>query len=400
MKHFCLFLSLVFFLNSNAQVTVRGKLLDRQTNEAVISASVGIKGKATGTISNEEGVFQLTVFKDEQILVSCLGYQPIAVPASEFTSEIKILYLEQSEEKLEEVMVSKIPPHQMLLEAIAASTARLNKPILLHTYYREFAKNNGKYTSFADGLLDYHVTGTVKKTTTETVVLQNRSVNLLPPEEEEDGAFGSVFSVQQAVVSKYSMSRLYQDVLEKKKHEQYDFELKSKKEAGKELYLISFSPKAEIEEMLVKGTVLFDPQTKLIQEVEIYAAPSHLQYAKTINVLIVKVTIQDFKLKTAYKMSGSNYVLSYCNHYAKVKVFNKKRLNETLESRSDLIVTDFEKDKPFDKKTRFKKRNLYDKPTDYQTKFWQQSNAIVLTSDEEKIIADLEKSSASAIPAH
>lgn len=399
MKHFYLFLSLAICLSVNAQITVRGKLLDRQTNEAVISASVGIKGKASGTISNEEGVFQLAVLKDEQVLVSCLGYQPIAIAASDFSSDVKTIYLEQSEEKLEEIMVSKTPVHQMLLEVVAASAARLNKPILLHTYYREFAKNNGKHTSFADGMLDYHIGGTAKKTTSETVVLQNRSVNLLPPEEEEEG-FGSIFKVKDAVINKYSMKGLYEKFLQKKNHENYDFELKSRKESGKEMYLISIAPKTEAEEFLCRATVLFDPQTKLIQEVDVSVAPSHLQYAKTINVLMAKVTIMDYKFKSFYKMTGNNYVLSHGNHYAKVRVFNKKRFNETLESRSDLIVVDFEKDKPFDKKLRFKKRNLYEKPTEYQTKFWTANNAIVLTSEEEKIISDLEKSSTATLPAN
>jgi hypothetical protein len=74
-----------------------------------------------------------------------------------------------------------------------------------------------------------------------------------------------------------------------------------------------------------------------------------------------------------------------------IKAWNKKR-EETYESRSDLLVTDFEKDNlTYNKKEVFKKKDLYDKPTHYTEKFWQKNNAIVLTAEEEKVIASLEK---------
>lgn len=388
MKQLYLLLLCCGFFTSAQTLNIEGLLQDQTTKEPIISASIGVKDAATGTISNEEGRFRLTAPASAQIIVSCLGYQSLTLAAADFPPLGKTIFLQPSEEKLEEVLVTKIPLHQMLAQAIAASTARLNKPILLHTYYREFAKDNGKYTRFADGLLDYHIGGNTKKTTSELAVLQNRSANLIPPNEEDNG-LGSVLSVQHAVSYHYNMTFLSDNIIASKKYEQYDMTLKSRREGDTELFMIVFEPKEDVAEFLYKGVVTFDPKTQLIYDINMHAAPSHLAFARTINLIIARVSILDVKLHAGYKMVGNNYVLGFNNRFVKVRVFNKKH-SELLESRSDLVVTHFEKDKPYDKALRFKEKFLYRKPTQFQSKFWETSNAIVLTADEQQIIRSLE----------
>jgi hypothetical protein len=59
-----------------------------------------------------------------------------------------------------------------------------------------------------------------------------------------------------------------------------------------------------------------------------------------------------------------------------------------------LLVTDFRKeDLTYNKKEVYTKKYLYKKQSQYENKFWQKNNAIVLTTEEEKIIDDLEKES-------
>jgi len=385
------FLLLSNFLISQT-VNIRGLLRDSATKEPIIAGSIGIQNTGMGTISNEEGIFQLTAPKSGAIIISCLGYKLVTVPVSDFTLETQTILLEQSEEVLEEVMVTKVPLHQILKEVVETSVARFNKPILLHTYYREFVRENNKYTKFSDGLIDYHVTGTTKKTKSALIIQQNRSFFLGKSEKEEDESMGSFLNVQRGIISGYSFTYLTEYVFSEGAYEEYEFNLKSKKDkSGNEYYSISFVPKSEVEKALYQGTITYDPKTKLIYEVDVFMAPTHKSYAKTRNFLIAKVAFLDSKYKAAYKVVNNNYLMSYNNRYLKVHIWNKK--NDYLsESRSDLIVTDFEKDnQSYNKKDVFTKKDLYDKSTSYKEKFWQTNNAIVLTSEEEKIIASLEK---------
>ena len=157
------------------------------------------------------------------------------------------------------------------------------------------------------------------------------------------------------------------------------------------MHAIIIEPRKEIEKALYEGAVVYDPETKLIYDVDLHLAESHKQFPRTISLLGLHVALLETKFRAAYKMVNNNYVLSYNNRHVKYKVWTKKD-QEITESRSDLIVTDFEKDDlTYNKKEVYKKKYLYDKPTSYNGKFWQKNNAIVLTDEEEKVIASLEK---------
>jgi hypothetical protein len=263
---------------------------------------------------------------------------------------------------------------------------------VLQTYYREFVKMNGKYSNFADGIIDYHIKGNTKKTESDLIVEQNRSYNLAINEEEEGSP---TLKVGNGIINSYDFKFFSNRILDHDRYEDYDFELKSKTDKqGVQMLVMNFGPKEGLEKFLLKGSVQYDPETKLIYDIDMYIDPEHLQYAEQINMLVAKYSYQEYRFKAAYKMVGNNYVLSYNNRFSKLKLWNKKR-SYLMENRSDQIVTNFTPDdNSYDKKKVYKKKYLYEKPSNFKTKFWQQNNAIVLTSEEQKIIADLEKSSA------
>jgi len=392
MKNIYACIILLFSITTCAQnIAIRGVIKDAVSKEPIIAASVGVQNSGLGTITNEEGVFQLSAPKSGTIIISYLGYKTKYIPGFDF-KEDKIILLEQSEEVLEEVMVTKIPLPKIMEDIITASKARFNKPIVLHTYYREFVKVNGKHKKFSDGVLDYHASGGSKKTKSDLLVKQNRSFSLTPTNEEEDDQITGTLNVQKGISKSYSFEFLEKTILKDKNLLNYELTLKSRKNVdGRELYAIIIEPRKEIEKALYEGAVVYDPETKLIYDVDLHLAESHKQFPRTISLLGLHVALLETKFRAAYKMVNNNYVLSYNNRHVKYKVWTKKE-QEITESRSDLIVTDFEKDDlTYTKKEVYKKKYLYDKPTSYNGKFWQKNNAIVLTDEEEKVIASLEK---------
>lgn len=389
MKKIIVFLLLISSVSFAQNIAIRGLIKDAVSQEPVIAASIGVQNSGLGTISNEEGIFQLSTPQSAVVVVSCLGYKTLSIPVGEFRDDIKLIALEPAEEQLEEVIVTKIPLHEYLRDVFNTSKARFNKPILLHTYYREFVKSNGKHVKFSDGLLDYHLSGTTKKTKSDLIIKHNRSF-LLISEDEDDGS-GSYVSVQTGVSKSYGFDNFIESLLEKDRFQDFEFTLKSlKSKSGQELYAMSYVPNSNVERALPIGVITFDPKTKLIYEIEYHTSPAHMRFAKVMNFVVAKASILEIKYKVSYKMVNNNYLLSFSNHYGKVRIWNKK--HEYLEEcRSDLIVTDFEKGQPFDKKAVFKKKRLFDKPTSYTDKFWEKNNAIVLTQEEEKVIESLEK---------
>jgi hypothetical protein len=389
-----LFLFILASVVYSQQVVIEGIVKDSLTNEPIISASIGVKGSPIGTITNDDGVFQLKVDKTSKICFSYLGYKFKTVDVSSFETKQNIILLSENEEVLEEVIIYKVPLNELLQDVINTSKAKFNKPIILNTYYREFVKNNNKYTKFSDGLLDYHLSGTIKKTKSDLIVKQNRSHSLLDENEQDEDMSFSLLDVGKGVSTSYEFKGLERVLLDDDNFENYDLVLKSKKDkSGNELFQLNFTPKNDVQKLLYIGSVTFDPKSKLIYDIKFSISENHYQFTNVTNVLLFKVSVLDSKFHASYKVVNSNYVLSFNNKYAKIKVWNKKR-NDIMESYSDLIVTNFIKEEMnYSKKDIYTKNRLYDKPSNYKENFWLNNNAIVLTNEEEKIIASLENAS-------
>jgi hypothetical protein len=92
-----------------AQVSIKGKVFDKTTNEAIPFVSIGIKGKTIGTVSDENGNFELqlkSAVDSDSLKISAIGYQSKSysmLKAKEFNNEK--LYLSQASVQLGEVTV-------------------------------------------------------------------------------------------------------------------------------------------------------------------------------------------------------------------------------------------------------------------------------------------------------
>ena len=156
-----LYLFLVFiFLSpvSKAQqtLTLSGKLIDAETEEPIIFASIGIDGKSVGTVSNTLGEFDFHVpyvYKDYDMVIRMLGYNNISAKISDLAfQDTLILRLNKSSKVLEEVVIQ-----DSLSGADIVSAAILyidknyaNEPFMMNGFYRDLKKVGGKYFSLLE----------------------------------------------------------------------------------------------------------------------------------------------------------------------------------------------------------------------------------------------------------
>ncbi|WP_320052419.1 TonB-dependent receptor [uncultured Acetobacteroides sp.] len=85
-----------------AKVKISGTVLD-QTKNAVIGASVAIKGTTTGTVTDIEGKFRLEVPAGSNLTISAIGYKPTVVKVTK--SDAINVVLENDNVSLEQVVV-------------------------------------------------------------------------------------------------------------------------------------------------------------------------------------------------------------------------------------------------------------------------------------------------------
>jgi len=386
-KYFSFLLFVLFVNNAFSQQNFVLFLKEANTKQPIQSATITVKNSGFGTVSNDEGAFQIAASNNAEIVISHLEFKTLTINLDQDNTKSNTIFLEPNTLELEDIIVTKEPVNELLYKVVETSKDRFNKPIVLNTYYREFVKVNDKYTRFTDGLIDYHLSGTKA----DLIVNQSRAAKLIS-DDDETMDLASGLDIRNATMKQYNFYTIQKIIFDSKNYEDYDFELKSKIEkSGNEVYIITFQPKKDLKKYLYKGTVAFDPNTYLISDVEITSDQANIEYTKVINVLIVKAAVLDMKVKSSYKMSNGNYLLAFSSRRQKIKIWNKKKYDETLEYKSDLVVTDFQKDDfTYNKKEVYKDNSLYERGNKYTDKFWLKNNSMVLTDDEAEVIKKLE----------
>ncbi len=138
------------------RVTISGKVVDRETREPLPFASIGIKGKSNGTITNLQGEFDFHLpsgFTQEVFVVNTLGYQGFeAVVSSMLQQKNVVIELEKSTIVLQEIWVSDTLTGGDILH-IALSRISENYPssaFLMDGFYRDLKKISGTYVSLLE----------------------------------------------------------------------------------------------------------------------------------------------------------------------------------------------------------------------------------------------------------
>jgi hypothetical protein len=138
-----------------AQITVSGRVVDKESREPLPFATVGVKGQSVYTITNLNGEFDFHIperYHQEMLVISMLGYKNIVAPiwsldAGPFTFEML-----RSTTVLQEVVVSEVLTGG---DVLRSALARIEdnfpmKPFLMDGFYRDVKKVAGVHISLLE----------------------------------------------------------------------------------------------------------------------------------------------------------------------------------------------------------------------------------------------------------
>ena len=131
------------------QITVNGVVQDTQ-GEPIIGANILIKGTATGTITDLDGNFQLTVDADALLVISFIGYQTQELPAQ----PVMNITLRDDSKQLEEVVVigyGSVKKNDLSGSVVAIKAEDMNKGAVTSPQELIQGKVPGLYVSAGDG---------------------------------------------------------------------------------------------------------------------------------------------------------------------------------------------------------------------------------------------------------
>lgn len=160
-----LFLALTFlgsFFTCGQEGYFRGELVDNTTGAPVVFATIRLKERALGVISNQDGGFRVpkrfSTF-GEVLTISCLGYKQQEIDFSELNpTAIHTIKMEPQALELEEAVLlgkrKKLSPRKIVKKALERILQNYpTAPFSYVGYYRDYQMKENEYVNLNEALL-------------------------------------------------------------------------------------------------------------------------------------------------------------------------------------------------------------------------------------------------------
>ena len=366
--------------NLDIVIIVKDFETDLPIDEVTITA---IKTKQ-GFLTNAEGKAILHLTKPSDLEFVHSSYRTYIVKFSTLNKKENIVYLEPVTQQLEEVILTREHPQEILKQLVEKSKNQLTIPINLKIYLREFYKKNDKMVYFNDGLLNFQVLGNVKNVKSDILVEQNRAVGLLDGDIDANLLGYDLNNI----IENYYQFKYLDEVLTNRAKKNYDFQIKTY--LPNDAYLrIRIMPLDEVKGILSEFNVVYDTEKRLIMEITSVVTPSRLDELKAAFMTSSKVFKLEFR--NVFRMEDGIYYLA---NSKEVIGFEKKfkKENRRIEVRNHMVVTNFDKKLfEYDSHNVFKDKSLINKKTTVFSNYWDNDSGLLATAEEKAVIDFLAK---------
>jgi hypothetical protein len=374
------FTSCVFSQNLEFTVIVKDFDTDMPIDEVTITAL----RTRQGFLTNKEGkaIINLTRSSDlEFIHSSC---KKLVVKFSNLDKKENVVYLEPNIQQLEEYIITKVHPQEILKQVIENSKASITIPISLKIYLHEFYKRDNQIVFFNDGLINFQILGNDKNIKTDILVEQNRAIGVLDGDIDADVLGYDLNNI----IENYYQFKYLDEVLDSRAKKIYDFSVKTYP-SNEDYLVIKIVPLPESKGILSYFMVVYDSNKKLIVEVSSYVSQDRLQMYK--ESMFASKKVYKLEFKNAFRQEGNYYYLANSKEVIGFEKYYKKK-SRRIEVKNHMVITDFNK-KTFEygEKNIFKGKSLINKKTSFFTNYWDVESGFVSTAEEKAIIERLGK---------
>lgn len=378
-----IFTSLVLLLTIFAfsqEIKIRIVVKDFETDLPIDEVTVTALKTHQGFLTNADGEVLVNLTKASTLEFTHSSYNSMVVKSETLNKKINVVYLDAKTQQLEEVILTKDHPQDILKTLVETSRDKITIPANLKMYLREFYKRNDKFVFFNDGLVNFQILGSNSKISTDILVEQNRTIGLLD-EDIDDGVLG--YNLNNIIENYYSFKYL-DEILTRAARKEYDFQVKTYPQ-NEEYLILRALPLDESKGMLSDFYVLYDSKKKIIMEVSAFLS------AKRIKILEEEENSKMHKLEyknvfrteeNMYYLANSKEVIGFYKKYKKEK--------RKIEVKNHMVTTNFDKKIfQYDKHNIFTDKSLINKKSTVFTEYWEFDSGLKPTADEKKIIESL-----------
>ena len=370
-------------------LSVKGKVVDKETLNALVFASVALKESNIATITNIDGEFLIKIPESEaskSIEISFLGYKNKIIPLSEMKNNgyKNIISLEAAPIPIKEIIVKPLNPDLIMENAIASIDKNYpGIPNLMTSFYRETIRKNRTYVSIGEAVVEIF-----KAPYNNDIRFDGARIYKGRKSTDVVKVDTILFKLQGGPTTSLELDMVKnpEAILTRDAMKYYTYSLTGVVEINnKPHYVIDFIQRPEVEIPLFMGKIYIEINSYAISSAEFGFNLSNKDEAAALFIkkkpLGMNVTPEVATYMVRYREQEGKWYFAYSRAEVKFKVNWKRRLFHTnYTTMSEIAVTD-RTDKEvikFAGKDKIKYSDVFsDKVTDFaDTEFWGEYNVI------------------------
>jgi hypothetical protein len=328
-------------------IKIAGTISDFEQKITLPYANVFLLVRNIGTTTNSKGEFLLKIPKEyisDTLVVSYIGYKNYRIPVSQINyNENLDINLSSNKTLLPTVIVKPVNIYD-IIDGISRNRSKnySTQPANYTAFFRESTKEDNEYITICEAVVDIY------KSAYNSSFEIDKAKIYKGRKSENEGKVKNLKYKFEGGINNCLMLDIVKDLTSFTSTEfyyWYDYKYEKIIEyEGRELYVISFDQKEEIQDPLFKGIIYVDVETKALIAAHFSLSPRGMKYAQN---LLIKKHPRKFKIKPIY----ANYRVSYreidnkwcldnimCEIQIKAKS-DKLFVNSTYTSTCEMVVT-------------------------------------------------------------
>jgi len=330
-------------------ITLKGKVIDMETGDPLIFATIALKGTNVATVTNLDGEFILKIDEktsDPYIEVTYIGYRNKEIPLVNLSQgdQENIIELTQATIPIQEVVVKPISPEEIIenfIQNVGINYAEV--PNLMTGFYRETIKKNRNYVSIAEAVVEVFKAPYNNDFRFDAARVYKGRKNV-----DEAKIDTVLFRLQGGPVTNLQLDLVKNpyNILTRESMKSYEYKLDNIVVIDeKPHYVIEFQQRPNVEMPLFLGKFFIEMETYALTEAEFSINLEDKDLASSIFVrkkpLGMKVTPEMASYRLKFREQDGKYYFAYARAEVEFKCNWKRKLfNKTYTTMSEIAITD------------------------------------------------------------
>jgi hypothetical protein len=330
-------------------ISIKGKVVDKETLNALVFASVTLKESNIATVTNIDGEFVIKVPENgtsKSIEISFLGYKNKVIPLSEMKNNgfKNIITMETAPIPIREIIIKPLLPDQIMDKAIGAIGKNYSDIANLMTaFYRETIRKNRTYVSIGEAVVEIF-----KAPYNTDIRFDGARIYKGRKSTDVEKVDTVLFKLQGGPVTSLELDMVKnpEAILTRDAMKYYNYTLSGVVEIdNKPHYVIDFIQKADVTMPLFMGKLYIETNSYAISSAEFGFNLANKEEAASLFIrkkpLGMDVTPEIATYMVKYREQDGKWYFAYSRAEVKFKVSWKKRLFHTnYTTMSEIAITD------------------------------------------------------------